>query len=71
MSLREILQKLVAEDSPVLLCDNSRDWEAGQLLENLSSPMLKRRAYLQAGLYIAEISETGYLGQVLYRLKRK
>jgi hypothetical protein len=71
MSLKEILEKMVEEEEPVLLSDNNKDWEAIALLENLSEPMLRRQAYLQPGLYIAEINDSGYLGQVLYRVKQR
>jgi hypothetical protein len=71
MSLREILKKLVEDDEQVLLSNNGKDWEASTLLENLSEPMLKRQAYLQPGLYIAEINDAGYLGTVLYKVKSK
>ena len=71
MCLREILQKIVKDDEPVLLNDNKRDWEACDLLESLSEPMLKRKAHLQPGLYIAEINDSGYLGHVLYKVKQK
>ena len=71
MSLRDILEKIVNEGAQVLLSANNKDWEASALLENLSDPMLKRQAYLQPGLYIAEISDSGYLGQVLYKVKPK
>lgn len=70
MSLRDVLSKLVQDKTPVLLNDGNNDWEAGALLDTLSEPMLKRDAYLQPGLYIAEISN-GYLGQVLYKVKQK
>lgn len=69
MSLRDILEKLVQKKVPVLLCDSRRDWEASELLATLSEPMLKRRAHLQPGLYIAEISDSGYLGHVLFKVK--
>ena len=71
MSLREILEKIVGNDEQVLLSDSNKDWEASSLLENLSEPMLRRQAYLQPGLYIAEISDSGYLGTVLYKVKNK
>lgn len=71
MSLKEILEKIVEDDEPVLLADSNKDWEAIALLENLSEPMLKRKAYLQPGLYIAEINDSGYLGRVLFRVKQK
>jgi len=53
------------------LSDSNKDWEPSELLENLSEPRLKRQAHMVPGLYIAEISDSGYLGQVLYRIKRK
>jgi len=71
MSLKEILEKIVEEGTRILLSDRNKDWEASVLLDNLSEPMLKRRAHLQPGLYIAEINDSGYLGQVLYRIKQK
>jgi hypothetical protein len=71
MSLKEILEKMVEDEEPILLSDNNKDWEAIALLENLSEHMLRRQAYLQPGLYIAEINDSGYLGQVLYRVKQR
>jgi len=71
MLLKEILHKLVEDNEPVLLSNNGQDWTADALLESLSEPMLKRQAHLQPGLYIAEINDAGYLGQVLYKLKPK
>lgn len=71
MVLREILQDIVENEKPILLCDRNQDWEAEALLERLSEPMLKRRAHMQPGLYIALISDGGYLGEVLYRVKAK
>jgi len=72
MSLREILEKLVERKVPVWLCDNhNKKWEAKDLLRDLSIPMLKKKAHIQSGLYIAEINESGYLGSVLFRLQHK
>jgi hypothetical protein len=72
MSLREILEKIVEKGEPFLLSDReNKDWEASSLLQRLSEPMLKRRAHLQPGLYIAEINDSGYLGSVLYKVKQK
>jgi len=72
MVLKEILEKIIEGGSSVLLSDSkSKDWEAEALIEALSETMLKRQAYFQPGLYIAEISDSGYLGHVLYRLKQK
>jgi hypothetical protein len=71
MNLQEILTRLVETEEAVLLSDGTGDWEAGSLLDELSTPMLKRPAYLQPGMYIAEIDSRGYLGQVLYKVKKK
>ncbi len=71
MSLREILEKMVEEGDSFLLNDGDKDWEASVLLENLSGFALRTQAHLQPGLYIAEINDSGYLGQVLYRVKPK
>ncbi len=71
MNLKEILQKIVDSKEPILLCDSNQEWEASLLLERLSEPMLKLKAYIQPGLYIAEINPGGYLGRVLYRVKQK
>ena len=71
MSLREILEKMVEEGDSFLLNDGDKDWEASVLLENLSGFVLRTQAHLQPGLYIAEINDSGYLGQVLYRVKPK
>ena len=71
MSLRDILAQMVEEKQPYLLNDGSKNWEACDLLEHLSPPFLKKQAHLQQGLYIAEISDNGYLGQVLYKVIQK
>lgn len=70
MSLREILEKLVETKDPILLCDSANEYNAGSLLEKLSVPMLKRKAHMQPGLYIAEVNDAGYLGQVLFKIKQ-
>ena len=71
MSLRTILEKIIEDGNSVLLSDNNKDWEASELLANLSEPMLRTRAHLQPGLYIAEINDSGFLGHVLFKIKRK
>ncbi len=71
MSLRDVLQGIVENETPILLSDGDNDWEANDLLTKLSEPMLKRQAHMQQGLYIAEINDGGYLGQVLYKVKKK
>jgi hypothetical protein len=71
MSLKDILQKMIAEKMPLLLADHQNEWEASALLEVLPPARLRTNAHLQPGLYIAEINEAGYLGHVLYKLKPK
>ena len=67
MTLKEILQKLQNEGNRANLSNGTGATDPGSLLESLSVRMLERPAYLQPGLYIAEINEDGYLGQVLFR----
>lgn len=67
MILREILQKLEDEGNRANLSNGNGAIDPGTLLQKLSAQMLERQAYLQPGLYIAEINESGYLGQVLFR----
>jgi hypothetical protein len=71
MSLKDILLKLSAEKTPVLLCDSQSEWEAEALLGSLPEPRLHASAYMQPGLYIAEIDAGGYLGRVLYKIRGK
>ena len=69
MSLKEILEKLARDEAAVRLWDGSRNWKADELLGSLPNTRLMSRAYLQPGLYIAEINEAGYLGRVMFTLK--
>lgn len=71
MSLQEILQKIIEKNYPILLADSENEWEPEALLSTLSAPALRRNAYMQGGLYIAEVNEGGYLGRVLYKVKKK
>ena len=71
MSLKEILENLVSNNEPVLLLSGGKEYEASTLLESLHPVKLKRQAHLQHGLYIAAISDGGYLGDVMYKLKQK
>lgn len=71
MRLKEILQKMNDEDQKFLLNNNGQNWEATDLLNELSEASLNVQAYLQPGIYIAEINDRGYLGSVLYRLTQK
>ncbi len=49
MSLRDVLQGIVENETPILLGDGDNEWEASDLLAKLSEPMLKRQAYMQQG----------------------
>ena len=67
MTLRDILQNMAVENGATKLCHDKEVFEVNGLLETLPDPVLNRQAYLQPGLYIAEINESGYLGDVLLR----
>lgn len=71
MSLKEILEGIVQNNTPILLCSGDKEYEATTLLETLHPVKLKRQAHLQNGLYIAAISDGGYLGDVMYKVKQK
>jgi hypothetical protein len=71
MTLRELLEKIITDRTPVLFKDSIRAWEACDLLGNLSAPMLRRQVHLQPGLYVAMINDKGYLGEVLYKIESK
>ncbi len=69
MTLKELLETLIRERTPILLKDRDQAWDAGDLLGHLAPPMLKRQVHLQPGLYIALINERGYLGEVLFKIQ--
>jgi len=71
MSLKDILKKIVDAGEPFLLTDGRDDWSASDLLSSLSGPRLETKAFLQPGMYIAEINDGGYLGRVLFKVKSK
>lgn len=71
MVLKDILEKLIADNEPVLLSDGNKNWEPKDLIENLSNIYLKREAYMQKGMYIAEIDPKGYLGAVMFKIVPK
>jgi hypothetical protein len=39
MSLREILQKIIENNYPILLADNEKEWEPATLLAALPAPV--------------------------------
>jgi hypothetical protein len=71
MILKECLEKIVDDKQPVLLKDYRQEWEAGDLLTTLSVPMLKRQVHMLSGVYIAVVTESGLMGEVLYRMRAK
>jgi hypothetical protein len=70
MNVREILQNLAENGNPVLEKDDKTVAAAGVHLSTLPEMILKRNAHLQPDMYIAEISDGGYLGRVLFRFKK-
>lgn len=71
MVLKDALEKIVTDAHPLVLKDHRREWEAGDLLTNLSGPMLMRPVHMLSGIYIAALTESGLMGEVLYRLRAK
>ncbi len=71
MCLKEALEKIVNDRQNVLLKDSRREWEAAELLNNLSSGMLRQPVHMLSGVYIAALMESGMMGAVLYRLRAK
>lgn len=71
MCLKEALEKIVNDRQNVLLKDSRREWEAAELLNNLSSGVLRQPVHMLSGVYIAAIMESGMMGTVLYRLRAK
>lgn len=71
MSLKDILENIVQNNDPIVLCAGDKEYEASSLLESLHPAKLRRQAHMQQGMYIAAISDAGYLGEVMYRIKIK
>ena len=70
-SLKDALGEIASGPDPVLLQSGGADWEARDLLTSLPERKLERRVHFMPGFYIAAVGETGCLGEVLYRIKRK
>jgi len=70
-SLKDALGEIAAGPDAVLLQSGGADWEARDLLHSLPERKLERRVHFMPGFYIAAVGETGCLGEVLYRIKRK
>jgi len=71
MSLKDALAEIVHGGEPILLNTAGRDWEAAVLLESLPVRKLDQRVQYMPNFYIAAVSESMCLGEVLYRIKKK
>jgi hypothetical protein len=70
-SLKDALGEIASGSEAVLLRSGGSDWEARDLLKTLPERKLESRVHFMPGFYIAAVGETGCLGEVLYRIKRK
>jgi hypothetical protein len=71
MSLKDALAAIVDASEPVLLRSNGSDWEARALLDSLPERKLGQKVQYMPGFYIAAVSDSMCLGEVLYRIKKK
>jgi hypothetical protein len=71
MSLKDALATIIHGGEPILLNTAGVDWEAKVLLDCLPERKLGQRVQYMPGFYIAAVSESMCLGEVLYRIKRK
>jgi hypothetical protein len=71
MSLKDALATIVDASEPVLLRSNGSDWEARALLESLPERKLGQKVQYMPGFYIAAVSDSMCLGEVLYRITKK
>jgi len=71
MSLKDALAAIASASEPVLLRSNGSDWEARALLESLPERKLGQKVQYMPGFYIAAVSDTMCLGEVLYRITKK
>ena len=71
MSLKDALAAIVDASEPVLLRSNGSDWEARALLESLPERKLGQKVQYMPGFYIAAVSDSMCLGEVLYRITKK
>jgi len=70
-SLREALREISSSPEAVLLQSGGADWSAPDLLSTLPDRKLELRVHFMPGFYIAAVSESGCLGEVLFRIKKK
>ena len=71
MSLKDALARIIDAGEPILLNTAGVDWEAKVLLHSLPERKLEQKVQYMPGFYIAAVSESMCLGEVLYRIKRK
>jgi len=71
MSLKDALATIVLGGESILLNTAGTDWEAKVLLESLPERKLGQKVQYMPGFYIAAVSESMCLGEVLYRIKKK
>jgi hypothetical protein len=71
MSLKDALGAIIHGGEPILLTTAGVDWEAKVLLDCLPERKLGQKVQYMPGFYIAAVSESMCLGEVLYRIKRK
>jgi hypothetical protein len=71
MSLKDALAAIIHGEEPILLNTAGVDWEAKVLLDCLPERKLGQRVQYMPGFYIAAVSESMCLGEVLYRIKKK
>ena len=71
MSLKEALSTIIKRQEPILLCAAGVDWEARSLLEELPDRKLGQKVQYMPGFYIAAVSDSMCLGEVLYRIKKR
>ncbi len=71
MSLKEALSAIALAKEPILLNAAGMDWEAQTLLNSLPERKLCSRVHFMPGFYIAAVNDSGCLGEVLYRIKKK
>jgi len=70
-SLKDALNEIASGSGAPLLQSGGVDWEARDLLNSLPERKLERRVHFMPGFYIAAVEESGCLGEVLFRIKRK
>jgi len=71
MSLRDALATIADARETILLHASGGDWEAKALLDSLPERKLDQRVQYMPGFYIAAVSESMCLGEVLYRIRKK